>query len=89
LILPDFTFISVPSRGDHWRKVRCQYRQQRPVTRISKPKKISIESADWDATSERLLQQILDQAAQEKEQVLARLNELNGFVSLTHKYAVL
>lgn len=83
LILPDFTFVTVPSRGDHWRTMRWQYRQQHPVTKTSQPKKISVESADWDAESERLLQQILDQAAQENEKVFACLRERKDFESLT------
>lgn len=83
LILPDFTIVSVPSRGNHWSAILLQYRQQHPVTRPSKSKAISVVSTDWDEESERLLQQILDQVTQENEQVLARLREMNDFECLT------
>ena len=83
LILPDFTIISVPSRGDHWSAMRRQYRHQNPVARPSKPKAASVASTAWDEESERILQEILEMVMQENERILARLREQPDFESLT------
>ncbi len=79
LILPDFTIVSVPSRGNHWSAVRRKYRQQHAAaSRQPKP-----AAPDWDEGSEKLLHEILEWVKQENEKVMARLQQQAGFESLT------
>lgn len=78
LVIPDFTLVSVPSRGDHWRAVRMQYRQ---LAMSGKPA-LQRPAPAWDGESEKLLQELIDYAGQENERVIAHLRETDVFEDL-------
>ncbi len=80
LILPDFTIISTPSRGDYWYFVRKEHRRTDP-SRPRKPK-AEVTILPWDEESEGILREMLDLAAEENKRVLARLHEQPGFENL-------
>jgi serine/threonine protein phosphatase 1 len=83
LILPDFTIVSVPSRGNHWSMMKLNYRRSKAATQPIKAKAISARSTAWDEGSEKILQEILDLVAKQNEQILAHLRNQPNYENLT------
>lgn len=81
LLLPEFTFVSVPSRRDYWRETRQRYAQTKPPRQVAPPKKILPE--DWDQTSELILAKIIALAQADSGKILAVLQDAPGFSEAT------
>ncbi len=80
LILPDFQIISVPSRADHWSRMRQEHRPLKPT---AQPQRRSPKPEARDEESEKALQEIVDYITRENERVLAQLREKPGFAEQT------
>ena len=72
LVLPDFRFVSVPSRGDHWAELRSRFRVERAAP-ARRPRQRTDFSEPWDEGSERRLGLILAFVAAEYKRLLAQL----------------
>jgi hypothetical protein len=81
LLLPGFTFVSVPSRGDHWSRIRQIFRAQR--TREVVKNRPSTSTTPWDEASERDLADLLIYIQKENERILTQLKTDPVFEALT------
>ena len=81
LVLPDFRFVSVPSRGDHWTELRHQYRITKAIQVVTPKKQIDF-GLPWDGESERGLDKILGYVSAENERLLAQLDDYPDFDQL-------
>jgi serine/threonine protein phosphatase 1 len=80
LLLPGFTFFSVPSRANYWMQIQRAERAKYPrPPRKTKPQPVS---SPWDDASERALVQLLAYAAEENQRILAWLQDDPEFSAL-------
>lgn len=82
LVLPEFRFVSVPSRGDHWTVLRQHYRIAR-TARARTPKARIDFAQPWDEGSERNLEKVLAYVTAENQRLLAQFQDKPEFVKLT------
>jgi serine/threonine protein phosphatase 1 len=82
LVLPEFRFVSVPSRGDHWTALRQHYRIAK-TAQDGTPKARIDFAQPWDEGSERGLEKVLAYVTAENERLLAQLHDHSEFVKLT------
>ena len=81
LLLPEFRFVSVPSRRDYWKEIRQRDAQKRPSKQATSPRLILPEG--WDQTSEQILDKLSALAQVESRRILAELEETLGFSEST------
>jgi hypothetical protein len=81
LLLPDFRFVSVPSRGDHWSELRRQYRFEKTARARTMARHNDFVTS-WDEESERGLEKILAFVTGENERLLAQLEASQDFEQL-------
>jgi len=81
LLLPEFRFVSVPSRCDYWRESRQRDAQKRPSKQAASPRLSQPES--WDRTSEQILDKLSALAQVESRRILAELEKAPGFSEST------
>jgi serine/threonine protein phosphatase 1 len=74
LLLPEFRFVSVPSRGDLWVQVRRTY--QRP--RASSQRGVY----SWSKQDDQALLHLIEKVMQDSVDLLARLRSIPGFSEL-------
>jgi len=82
LMLPDFRFYSVRSRGDHWSWLRTQYKIGK-AAHDDEPKEPVDDGASWGEEMERRLERILKAVTAENERMLDHLRSRPGFEQLT------
>jgi hypothetical protein len=80
LLLPGFTVVSVPSRGDHWSRIRQTLRVQRSQEEAKN--KPSPSTTPWDEASEEALANLLIYVQKENERILAQLQADPEFAGL-------
>ena len=73
LLLPDFRFLSVPSRANYWEQVRAQYRRTHA----------SAQPAEWDRKAELVLEAIYAYVVAQHARLLAELRSELSFDALT------
>jgi serine/threonine protein phosphatase 1 len=80
LLLPGFTFVSVPSRSDHWSQIRQILRAQRTWEVVKN--KPSPSTTPWDEASEQALADLLIYVQKENERILVQLQADPEFTGL-------
>ena len=75
IILPDFQFVSVPSRADYWREMRNVFR----------PVKQERELIVWDEEDVRVLALMREHIAHEHERILGQLRQKTAFDELSSR----
>ena len=75
LLLPEFRFVSVPSRGDLWAQARRTY--QRPRASSQRP------VYSWSEQDDQTLLHLIEKVKQDSVDLLARLRSIPGFSELT------
>ena len=73
IILPDFQFVSVPSRSDYWREMRKAFR----------PIRQERELIVWDEEDDQVLALIRDHIAHEHERIVGQLRQKVMFDGLS------
>lgn len=73
LLLPDFRFLSVPSRANYWEQVRAQYQRTHPGTL----------PAEWDRNAELVLEAIYAYVVAQHARMLVELRSKLRFNALT------
>jgi len=73
LLLPDFQFLSVPSRANYWQQVRAQYRRTHSRAQL----------AEWDRNAELVLEAIYAYVVAQHARMLAELRSKLSFDALT------
>ncbi len=84
LLVPEFTFVSVPSRADYWSQVRRALRAGRVREKV-KSKPSSAFAAPLDETSEQAFAELLAFVRQEHERILAELLSDPAFAGLSSR----
>jgi hypothetical protein len=82
LVLPEFRFVSVPSRGDHWTALRQHYRIAKTAQNGTPKARIDF-AQPWDEERERGLEKVLAYVTAENERLLAQLQDNPEFVRIT------
>ena len=72
LLLPDFRFLSVPSRANYWEQVRAQYRRTHA----------SAQPTKWDRNAELVLEAIYAYVVAQHARLLAELRSQSSFDAL-------
>lgn len=75
LLLPEFRFLSVPSRADYWEQIKAEYRRAHPRPAAS----------EWDSGAERLLGAIYDHVVDRHSRIVAQLRSELGFAQLSDR----
>jgi serine/threonine protein phosphatase 1 len=75
LILPDFRFVSVASRKDHWHAIRQSYRLEKAARANRLSYKRSEYNLPWDFEAERVLEEIIAHVLEENERTLSQLKK--------------
>lgn len=73
MILPDFRFVSVPSRADYWREMRNAF----------KPRQQEHEPVVWDEDDQAVLALIRDYALREHANIVGQLRQKVAFDELS------
>lgn len=73
IILPDFRFVSVPSRADYWREMRKTY----------KLRQAEREPVIWDEEDQAMLALLRDHALREHERIVAQLRQQFAYDDLS------
>jgi hypothetical protein len=82
LLLPSYTLVSVPSRGNHWVDLRREYLPPRPAR---PPRTPSPQVLEWDAGAEFALTEIISWTIQESYRLLSQLHGRTGYDVLTSR----
>jgi hypothetical protein len=75
IVLPDFRFVSVPSRADYWREMRNAF----------KPIKQEREPIVWDEEDVQVLALMRDHIAYEHERIVGQLRQKTAFDELSSR----
>ncbi len=75
IILPDFRFVSIPSRADYWREMRSAF----------KPYKPEREPVIWDEEDDQVLALMRDHIAREHERIVGQLRQKTAFDELSSR----
>lgn len=81
LLLPCFTFVSVPSRADYWCDLKRRYRK----LRAPKPKPPRPPETPWADPDERLLSALITWAKEKNNAILLHLKASEDYDNLTHR----
>lgn len=73
IILPDFRFVSIPSRADYWRAMRNAYQPRQPER----------EPVSWDEEDQVVLALLYDHAQREHAKVVAQLRQQIAYDQLS------
>ncbi|MBI5032604.1 MAG: metallophosphoesterase [Chloroflexi bacterium] len=73
IMLPDFRFVSVPSRADYWRAMRNAYKSRQPVR----------EPIAWDEDDQAVLTLLHDHALREHAKIVAQLRQQVAYDALS------
>ncbi len=82
LLLPEFRFVSVPSRADYWSQARKAMRAERASAK-GKSNQLSAFAAPWDEASEQVLTILIAYAGKEHEHILAGMQADPTFAALS------
>jgi serine/threonine protein phosphatase 1 len=75
LLLPEFRFLSAPSRANYWEQIKAEYRRTHPRS----------PAAEWDSAADRLLEAIYDHVIELHARILARLQSELGYDQLSNR----